>query len=113
MVFSNPPKASELRTWAMLQVFTLLPNTGDGFTAPGTWVDSVGRWRLKIKRPATRAALHIGSFQERFSCREHNPVTGELEYYDPVSSQFGTRSLLGHLPVDIDQPTPSLVRQKP
>lgn len=113
MLFSNPPKASELRAWAMSQGFTLFPNTGDGFAAPETWADSVGRWRLKIKRPATRAGLHIGSLQERYSCREVNVITGELEYYDPVSGQFGTRGLLGHLPLDIDQPTPGFLRPQP
>jgi hypothetical protein len=97
----------------MSQGFTLLPNTGDGFTAPETWIDSIGRWRLKIKRPATRAILHLGSFQERFSCREFNPVTGELEYYDPVSGDFGTRGSLGHLPLDIDYPTPHFQRLQP
>jgi hypothetical protein len=113
MIFSNPPKASELRTWAMSQGFILLANTGDAFSAPETWVDSVGRWRLKIKRPATRAGLHIGSSQERFSCREINPITGELEYYDPASGKFGTRGILGHLSIDIDHPTPSFQRLTP
>jgi len=113
MIFGNPPKASELRNWAMSQGFTLLPNTGDGFPAPETWIDSVGRWRLKIKRPVARAGLHVGSFQERFSCRELNLATGELEYYDPASGNFGTRGSLGHLPVNIDYPTPNFQRPKP
>jgi hypothetical protein len=82
--------------------YILLPNTGDGYPAPETWIDAVGRWRLKIKRPATRAGLHFGSYQDRFSCREFNPTTGQLEYYDPVSGNFGVRSSLGHLPVNID-----------
>lgn len=113
MVFSNLPRASELRSWAMSQGLALLPNTGDGFPAPETWVDTVGRWRLKIKRPATRGGLHPGSFQERFSCREINLATGELEYYDPLSGTFGTRGSLGHLPVNIDFPTPNFQRLMP
>lgn len=113
MIFSSPPKASELRAWARSQGFTLLPNTGDGFTVPETWIDAAGRWRLKIKRPATRAGLHVGSYQERFSCREVNPATGELEYYDPAAKRFGTRGSLGHVPVEIDYPTPSFQRLKP
>lgn len=36
MNFSIPPKASESRAWATLQGCSLLPNTGDGFTAPET-----------------------------------------------------------------------------
>jgi hypothetical protein len=106
MTFSSPPKASELRAWATSQGYSLLPNTGDGFTAPETWVDSAGRWRLKIKRPATRTGLHVGSYQERFSCRQLNPAAGDLEYYDPVSGTFGTRQTHGHLDLTIDQPTP-------
>jgi hypothetical protein len=106
MIFSNPPKASELRSWARARGYTMLPNTGDGYTAPETWVDPTQRWRLKIKRPATRPGLHWGSYQERFSCREINPATGELEYYDPVLQMFGPRGSHGHLTVDIDQPTP-------
>lgn len=106
MNFSIPPKASELRAWATLQGCSLLPNTGDGFTAPETWVDSTGQWRLKIKRPAIRAGLHAGSYQERFSCRQFNPDTGDLEYYDPVSGTFGTRQTHGHLDLTINQPTP-------
>jgi hypothetical protein len=113
MVFSNPPKASELRSSAMSQGHILLPNTGDGFIAPETCIDTVGRWRLKIKRPATRTGLHGGSFQERFSCRELNLATGELEYYEPASGNFGTRGSLGHLPVNIDHPTPNFQRLKP
>jgi hypothetical protein len=106
MAFSSPPKASELRAWTKLQGYSLLPNTGDGYTAPEIWVDAIGRWRLKIKRPATRAGLHVGSYQERYSCRQFNPVIGDLEYYDPVSGTFGTRQSHGHLDLMIDQPTP-------
>lgn len=106
MVFSRPPKASELRTWAKSEGYTLLRNTGDGYSAPETWVDALGRWRLKIKRAATRSGLHFDSYRERFSCREINPATSALEYYDPILMTFGPRGALGHLPLDIDQPTP-------
>lgn len=108
MSFSQPPKASELRAWAISRGYTLLRNTGDGHTAPEVWVDALGRWRLKIKRPATRAGLHFESYQERFSCREINPATNILEYFDPILMMFGARGALGHLALDIDQPTPTV-----
>lgn len=106
MAFSKPPQATELRAWAISQGYALLRNTGDGCSAPETWVDTSGRWRLKIKRPATRSGLHFESYQERFSCREINHVSGDLEYYDPILRMFGPRGALGHLPLDIDEPTP-------
>jgi len=105
--FSIPPKASELRLWAKSRGFNWLANKGGTHSAPETWVDAAGRWRLKIKHPAKRAGLLIGSYRDRYSCREINPATGQLEYYDPISRTFGTRGILGHLPLDIDQLIPN------
>ncbi|MEK7250644.1 MAG: hypothetical protein AAB209_09500 [Bacteroidota bacterium] len=73
---------------------------GEEQIAPETWVDDEGRWRLKIKRPARRPGLHEGSYRD--SCREINPRTGYLEYYNPSGGVFGTRNSMGHLQVEID-----------
>lgn len=113
MIFSSPPKATELRKWASARGYHLLPQTGDGFVSPETWIDANGRWRLKIKRPATRAGLQFGSYQERFSCRELNPITNEMEYFDSALESFGTRGTNGHLALEIDEPTPSLQEFQP
>jgi len=50
--------------------------------------------------------LDAASSVERFSCREENPATGELEYFDPLIGCFGTREAMGQLALVIDEPTP-------
>jgi hypothetical protein len=102
MRFSMPPQASELRSWAEARGFRLQPRTEERSDTPETWVNGDGRWRLKMKHAGTRPELHPASRQERFSCREINPVSGNLEYYNPCTEEFGTRRSMGHLPIDID-----------
>ncbi len=102
MDFSSPPKASELRSWARSQGFVQVSFADAKEVSPEIWVDDEGRWRLKIKRPVRRAGLHKDSYRDRFSCREINPKTGYLEYYNPSIGAFGTRNSMGHLQIEID-----------
>lgn len=99
MPFNSPPKVSQFRAWATSLGYT---RKAESVSAPEIWIDSEGRWRLKIKHPAERAGLHPRSYEQRYSCREINPATDQLEYYDPVTGMFGTRNSMGHLEVVID-----------
>ncbi len=81
--------ASELRSWAQSQGMTQRSNAPPGWEI---WEYPSGDWGLKLKQPSPNTP---GSNMDRYAAKDAN-----LNYYDPITGASGTRSRVGHLPLD-------------
>jgi hypothetical protein len=93
LIFSTPPKASELRQWAIQKGYELQKNE-NGIEQ---WGNRTG-WKLKIKAPSQHPNIHPDSKKYRYFAKDESG-----NYFDPATGRTGSRKEVGHQELQYDK----------